>query len=182
MIGFQEFPKIARLSRDIVITEKIDGTNGLVYVSDDGTTIMAGSRTRWVWPRKQDNFGFAGWVHNNATELLLKLGPGYHYGEWWGRGIQRGYGMVERRFSLFNTHRWSDPAVRPACCHVVPVLYTGVFQQAEIDHCLDLLFVNGSVAAPGFPAPEGVVIYHTASKTLFKKTIANDEAPKGAAQ
>lgn len=29
---FVEFPKMARWSRDIVITEKIDGTNGQIVV------------------------------------------------------------------------------------------------------------------------------------------------------
>lgn len=37
---FVEFPKIARLSREIIVTEKIDGTNGVVFVSDDGGTVL----------------------------------------------------------------------------------------------------------------------------------------------
>ena len=61
----------------------------------------------------------------------MELGVGQHFGEWWGFGIQRGYGLHERRFSLFNTGRWSDPAVRPACCGVVPVLADGDFTGAS---------------------------------------------------
>lgn len=40
--------------------------------------------------------------------------------------------------------------------------------------------MNGSVAAPGFANPEGVVIYHTAGNVLFKKTLIKDEIPKSA--
>lgn len=37
---FQGFKKIPRLSRDIIITEKIDGTNGLIYI-DENNNIFA---------------------------------------------------------------------------------------------------------------------------------------------
>ena len=84
-VEFKEFDKIARLNREVVVTEKIDGTNGLVWVSDDSSIVKAGSRTRWVTP-EADNFGFARWVQENVDELR-KLGPGYHYGEWWGAGF-----------------------------------------------------------------------------------------------
>lgn len=175
---FVEFPKIARLSREIIITEKIDGTNGVVYVSDDGGTILAGSRSQWLI--NSDNFGFAKWVADNADDLR-RLGPGRHYGEWWGSGIQRGYGLPkgEKRFSLFNVSRWSDDAVRPACCHVVPTLYVGNFSTQTIQDMLDDLAVCGSRAAPGFMKPEGVVIFHPQGNVGFKKTIERDEEWKG---
>lgn len=172
---FTPFPKIARLSRDIVITEKIDGTNAVVYITEDGS-IFAGSRTRWIHP-DDDNFGFARWVQEHAAELS-QLGPGRHFGEWWGQGIQRGYGLKEKRFSLFNTSRWGDTAARPSCCHVVPVIYRGLFDTSTILQSLIVLSVNGSIACPGFMKPEGVVIYHIAGNLYFKKTIMNDEAPK----
>lgn len=174
MPEFKEFPKIPRLTREIIITEKIDGTNALVYVAEDGTNqVYAGSRNRWITPGK-DNFGFAQWVQQNQAELSL-LGPGYHYGEWWGRGIGRGYDLDERRFSLFNTSLWSDPERRPACCRVVPVLYTGPFATDVVEDVLDQLRGSGSIAAPGYTKPEGVVIFHTASNYLFKKTLEKDE-------
>lgn len=44
MPEFVEFPKIARLSREIIVTEKIDGTNGVIYVGDDGE-VLVGSRS-----------------------------------------------------------------------------------------------------------------------------------------
>lgn len=171
---FREFPKIARLSREIIVTEKIDGTNAQVYVGEDGL-VLAGSRSRWITP-EDDNFGFARWVAEHQEELQ-QLGPGSHFGEWWGAGIQRRYDIGEKRFSLFNVSRWKDD--RPACCHVVPVLYQGIFDMAAVMDELDRLHSHGSVAAPGFMRPEGIVIFHVAGGYLFKKTLEKDEAPKG---
>ena len=74
---FKSFPKIPRLSKDCVISEKIDGTNGSVWIGEDGD-IRAGSRNQFITPEK-DNFGFALWVKQNAEELK-KLGPGVHFG------------------------------------------------------------------------------------------------------
>src|SRR5476649_2214765 len=48
--AFERFQKIARLHRDCVITEKIDGTNACVYVDDNGFLVQAASRTRWIEP------------------------------------------------------------------------------------------------------------------------------------
>ena len=180
MPPFVEFPKIPRLSRGMVVTEKIDGTNAQVHITEDGR-ILAGSRTRWITPQ-DDNYGFAAWVEAHKDELR-NLGPGSHFGEWWGQGIQRRYGLNEKRFSLFNVGRWGpgarDEAIRPACCSVVPVLYAGDFSVEEIDARITSLQAMGSVAAPGFMQPEGVVVFHVASRTLYKKTIEKDAEPKG---
>src|SRR5882724_293770 len=101
---FTEFNKIARLSRNCVVTEKLDGTNASIVIGEAGE-FLVGSRTRWITP-EDDNYGFARWAHTHKEELLT-LGPGQHFGEWWGNGIQRKYGLSEKRFSLFNTARWS---------------------------------------------------------------------------
>lgn len=198
--AFVEFPKIARLSREIVITEKIDGTNAQVYIApagtfvdvsviiaehEDGRVMLAGSRNRYIVPAA-DNFGFARWVREHADELW-QLGEGRHFGEWWGSGIQRGYGLQngEKRFSLFNVNRWGIhrdvekyPSDHPACCQVVPVIGIHPFSTESIDAALDLLRFDGSLAAPGFKKPEGIVIFHSASGQLFKKTLEKDEEPK----
>lgn len=168
---FREFPKIHRLYRDIVITEKIDGTNAQVAITDDGQ-IRAGSRNRWLSP-ESDNYGFYKWVIANRDELMA-LGPGRHFGEWWGAGIQRRYGMTEKRFSLFNVTRWGDETVRPKCCHVVPVLYAGPYSAAVIETVTSELQRTGSRAAPGFMSPEGVVIFHVPSHHLYKWTVGGD--------
>lgn len=206
---FTPFPKIPRLRRETIITEKLDGTNAQVVISrvpvlcglDPGAIetvvdetdfnyrfeMRAGSRSRWITPGKvdgksNDNYGFAGWVQRNAGELF-KLGEGQHFGEWWGNGIQRGYGLAEKRFSLFNTARWGahNPNT-PACCSVVPVLSRpGLLESGSgsIADTLDELRASGSVAAPGFMRPEGIIVYHTSSKQMFKVLLENDDKPKG---
>lgn len=183
---FAEFPKMARFSREAVITEKIDGTNAQILIEQDGT-FLTGSRNKWITP-EDDNAGFSRWAHEHRDELVSGLGPGRHFGEWWGAGIQRRYGLKEKRFSLFNVHRWVPVGLPktekqdhpPACCSVVPVLWRGNFDEinVEIDNCLKQLAINGSVAAPGFMDPEGIVVFHLAANLGFKKTIKNDETPK----
>jgi hypothetical protein len=175
MKEFVEFPKIYRVSRPCIITEKIDGTNGQICITEDGE-FLVGSRSRWITP-ETDNHGFARWALDNKADLL-KLGGGCHYGEWWGQGIQRTYGLTEKRFSLFNTLRWTDD-VRPACCHVVPVLYEGMFDTAMLDAWIKELRISGSHAVPGFMRPEGVVCYHIQGNFALKKTLEKDEEHKG---
>lgn len=135
-VEFEPWPKIARLNRDIIITEKIDGTNAAVVIvplseidhwarlADEPVqffdtderhmvafvadhAVFAQSRRRFIYPGS-DNYGFAAWVYNHAAELVEFLGEGRHFGEWWGAGIQRGYKLPkgQRFFSLFNTSRW----------------------------------------------------------------------------
>jgi hypothetical protein len=195
---FIAYPKTPRLKRDIVITEKLDGTNAQVVITHgsfeddlDDTTIIAasgdevdllimrvGSRTRWITPGKTtDNYGFAGWCLENADELF-KLGVGQHFGEWYGQGIQRNYGLDHRRFALFNTARWGahNPNT-PACCEVVPLL--GVVPLDQVQEVLTNLAFDGSKAVPGFDRPEGIIAYHSASKQNFKVLLENDDQPKG---
>ena len=174
---FIEFPKIPRYSRECVITEKIDGTNGCIFWDESVTHMLVGSRKRWI-TKDRDNFGFAEWAFNNFEELK-KLGPGRHFGEWWGQGIQRGYGLKEKRFSLFNVKKWEDASIRPVCCSIVPVLFRGMFTTANVEHTLTWLAVTGNQAAPGFMCPEGIIIYHTTGNLLFKKTIEKDDWGKG---
>lgn len=181
---FASFQKIPRLSRRCLITEKIDGTNGQILVTEDGH-FYAGSRNRWLVEDgvlQGDNFGFGAWALEHKDELIAGLGSGRHFGEWWGSGIQRNYGLREKRFSLFNTEKWGDPAVRPACCHVVPVLYDGLFTTDRAEEWVLTLRVEGSRAVPGYLNPEGIVIYHVAAGTLFKKTLDHDEQAKGQVQ
>ncbi len=219
---FTPFPKIPRFNREIIITEKIDGTNAGVHitpvaegfhemddptvisvvfdaeVSDQWFAVRASSRKRFIVPG-DDNFGFAAWVHSHVQELVA-LGVGSHFGEWWGQGIQRGYGLDHKRFSLFNAGRWfrriddkepeADGIVAaaagqqfpPECCDVAPVLarLDGPSTVA-VAGVVAALRLGGSVAAPGFMDPEGIVIFHAAANQLFKVTLEEDEKPKGLA-
>lgn len=177
---FQPWPKIARLNRDIIVTEKIDGTNAAVLISKDGQ-VGAQSRKRLITP-DDDNFDFAAWAVANAGALVDLLGPGRHFGEWWGSGIQRGYGLTngERRFSLFNTARYGElPLAEVDGLATTPVLYQGHYLDFDQWRLLSDLELNGSVAAPGFMRPEGIVVFHVAANEMFKVTLENDEQPKG---
>jgi len=193
MEEFTEFPKIARMSRSCVVSEKIDGMNSLICITED-SQFLVGSRTRWITP-DDDNHGFAKWAHDHEEELR-ELGKGRHFGEWFGSGIGRAYGLKEKRFSLFNTIRWclhdqepqrietADPRIEkyqeklPPCYGLVPVLYKGIFTTQAVEDCVEFLRKNGSQAVPGFMRPEGVVVFHIAGNVGFKKTLEKDEEPK----
>jgi len=221
---FVEFKKIPRLSREVIVTEKLDGSNGQIvvmteekiilecehcdYTSDDFIEkfclyihpenphveesdklyLFAASRNRWLSTGKQnDNHAFAYWVQEHGAELVM-LGEGRHFGEWYGKGIQRGYGLEEKRWALFNVSKWQNknlPLVDekqkypPSCCEVVPILFEGTFMTESIDAILEQLKNNGSKAVPSYMNPEGICIYHEAAGQYFKKTIENDEKHKG---
>lgn len=195
MTDSKAFPKIPRLFRDCIITEKIDGTNASICITEDGQ-FLVGSRSRWISP-SDDHFGFAKWAYDNIEDLKT-LGVGTHFGEWWGSGCQRGYGLPkgEKRFSLFNVARWclptsepkriptADPRIEkyqqrlPDCCHLVPELFRGPFSTDRINEAIEDLRVNGSKAAPGFMRPEGVICFHIAGNCGFKTTLEKDSGHK----
>ena len=159
---FKPWPKIPRVeNRKEYYTEKIDGTNACIIIDNEGN-IGCQSRTRIITP-EDDNFGFAKWVKENSEELI-KLGEGYHFGEWWGLGIQRGYNQTEKKFSLFNTHR--DPTSLPTCVSQVPSIHANSVEEAK-----EILITGGSLAAPGFMNVEGVVIFEYNTKTYWKAII-----------
>lgn len=218
MHEFTPWPKTKRLFRDIVVTEKLDGSNAAIHLTPvadweadlirtvpgdnslhvvevDGVqwAVSAQSRTRIISPGKTtDNYGFAGWVYDNAAELVGILGEGVHFGEWWGQGIQRRYGMDHKRFSLFNTARWyetgedgldsmstrAELSSLVGQIRAVPVLYMGTFREESIRAVLNDLKANGSAAAPGFMSPEGICVYHTQTRNVFKVTLDNQDAGK----
>lgn len=165
-IEFKAWPKITRIEnkRAPIFTEKIDGTNACVVITEEGE-FGCQSRSQIITPEK-DNFGFAKWAYSNKEELM-KLGPGHHFGEWWGLGIQRGYGLTEKRFSLFNTRRWGkhNPNT-PACVSVVPIIMA-----TSVEEVKAILISNGSLAALGYKNIEGAVMYEPDTDTCFKIII-----------
>jgi RNA ligase len=198
---FKAYPKVPRLFRPVTITEKIDGTNAQITFANwpsndppilafhpgdgeggpgDWIGVYAGSRTRLVYPGKStDNYGFAAWVRDNYLTLFTDLGIGRHYGEWYGQGINRGYGLDHKRFAVFvqpPERTYTTPNV-----HSVPVLYQGDLDPAIVDIELDDLRVFGSRAVPGYMDPEGVMVWHHASSQMFKVTCKDDQLPKGIA-
>lgn len=163
---FVPWPKILRVEarRQPIFSEKIDGTNACIIVTEDGD-LFCQSRTRLIVPG-DDNFGFAAWAYGNKNFLVDSLGKGYHFGEWWGKGIQRTYGLEEKRFSLFNARRWNEHHMPPDGLHVVPILPVTTVEQAR-----EYLITNGSVAAPGWMRPEGAVMLDIDTNTRFKVII-----------
>jgi hypothetical protein len=206
-VPFEAWPKTPRLNRHVVFTEKIDGTNAAVVVLPlealdrietegrpveffsgdaeriiavvDGFVVLAQSRNRFITPTA-DNAGFARFVVENAKTLVATLGPGRHFGEWWGSGIQRGYGLTggEKRFSLFNAARWGleDLSAVPGL-GAVPILPFSRLEQAA--EAVEYLREHGSIAAPGFDRPEGLIAWHTAARMSFKALLEGDDFPKG---
>ncbi len=205
---FQAWPKTPRLFRDVMITEKIDGTNACVFIREEGFGTSAGylhadppsttavilgpskmdnddfpaneywlyaqSRSRFVTPGS-DNFGFARWVRSNSQTLGDDLGPGRHYGEWWGAGIQRKYGQKEKFFSLFNAGRWRDAEFTTPNLAVVPVLYEGTFDQGVLRGFLETISYMGSTL--GEVKAEGVIVQFKSGER-FKVTLDNEDRGK----
>lgn len=175
---FQGFPKIPRYENEtFTITEKIDGTNAAIVFPDHHLAsgeFFVQSRKRLITP-DDDNYGFATWVYENVDELFDILGPGRHFGEWWGQGIQRRYDQPTKRFSLFNTHRWGELSEKVGGIPLdsVPVMGHGSICNLEwtVNHCQVELDRFGSVAAPGFRNPEGCMIYLHQLNTYLKAPL-----------
>lgn len=209
---FEKWPGIPRLSKEkMIITEKLDGTNACIVMqpaphgvgdqelTDSGIVLgmpnenapfgvelvefAAQSRSRFITP-KDDNYGFAKWAYQNAEKLYAILGYGKHYGEWWGSGIQRNYGLPEKRFSLFNAPRWNEQisylfATTPVAeLRTVPMLYNGPADWSQVELWREKL-AQGSVAAPNFKGKaEGMVVYLRELNASYKVLIENDDIHK----
>lgn len=205
-LEFEAWPKIPRWANETMsITEKIDGTNACVVihqlgddfidlpdsviaeVKGDNThafdtyySVQVQSRKRFITPGKDtDNAGFAGWVRDNAEALVHTLGPGRHYGEWYGRGIQRSYGLDHKRFALFNPWRYTEKELSAVeNLETVPVLYEDTDDMISIDFALRRLEETGSAAVAGYCKPEGVVVHFKLSKATYKAFCWDDGRPK----
>jgi len=184
-MDFIKYPKTARWGSPFDITEKLDGTNAAVLIRPvDLSTdeymfpvnewliwskgkmyaVAAQSRTRIITP-EDDNYGFAQWVEDNIDTLVADLGPGTHYGEWWGAKIQRAYGLTngQRYFSLFDVNRYDNIRVEGALTDgldIVPIVIEGeVFDSKALLEAESVLRTYGSLAAIRFDRPEGFVVH-----------------------
>ena len=171
MADFIKYPKIPRLSRNCLISEKIDGCNVSILITDE-LEMFIGKRNSWC-DEKNDVYGFYQWCLERKEDIIAKLGPGRFFGEFWGRGIQRNYGLLEKRVSLFNIQKYKDKEL-PKDFYLVPIIREGIFTTDLVEEALKELQEKGSFASPGFMNPEGVVVFHEASGKLFKKTFKDD--------
>ena len=170
-----EFKSWGKIKRDnplnVTITEKIDGTNACVIIQDN-EVVGAQSRKRLI-TKDDDNYGFAQWAEDNSSDLI-RLGDGYHYGEWAGVGIQKNpHKLDKKELFLFNTFRWNENNLNlPICCNVVPVLFSGLLEIITIDNVMrDLL---DKADAQGYTA-EGIVIYSHAFRQYTKQTFKHSK-------
>ena len=102
-----------------------------------------------------------------------------------GQGVQRGYGLTEKRFALFNVSRFKDARDNgwaenlypyekarqvPDCVTTVPLLarVDGANLTDSVNLVIEVLESHGSVMVPGFAQPEGVVIFHEGVSAYFK--------------
>jgi len=203
---FEAWPKIPRWSNETVtITEKIDGTNAAVIIlpydtdhsdlintgyavrvehvtNSEGVTFATQSRKRFIKPGKDtDNAGFAAWAWESQDVLVDLLGYGKHYGEWWGRGIQRGYDQEGKKFSLFRPWRYEHLALTDEIpgLGVVPTLYSGgAGGLLTTSLILATLEKEGSKAAPGYMRPEGIIIQSALTQSTYKAFVDDDGIPK----
>lgn len=173
MSEFRPWPDIKRFEGiHVQITEKLDGSNGCIVITEDN--IYAQSRNR-ILTLDSDNYEFARFVEEQKLELREILGTGFHYGEWYGCGIGTKYGMTERRFALFDVHRWKDNPNLPNRIDVVPVLYDGIYTENIIEKILNDLKENGSKMIIGWMKPEGIVIYFPQFGRRLKRVFKQEE-------
>lgn len=221
---FRKWSSTPRWHKGLRVYEKIDGTNGCVIVQRVGLTdlgmvpkdavavlddsqefgywVRAQSRSRIITPGN-DNFGFAKWVHDNSWALAHVLDQGYHYGEWFGEGIQKNpLGIEGRRFYLFHAWYWARPenALKLSQSGVtglghVPVLHDpdthGEATWETIPAIMDDLawygtkvegavgVVSGYAHEPDTMArPEGIIVWHKDTQQKYKILLDNDSVHK----
>lgn len=166
-IEFKPWAKIQPWNKvEMTITQKLNGTNGQIVVTETG--LLIGSRTRYLGPTS-DNFGFWAWCMHREKELLKTLPVGTYYGEFCGPGIQNGEGLTEKTFILFNP---PEGVVLPEGLRAVPVLFKGHPTKHTIDEVTEDLKRHGSYLVPGFMNVEGIVIR---MGSLFKLVFTNEE-------
>lgn len=208
---FKSWGSTPRFHKGLHITEKINGTNAGVSVQGvskdespefvkDGIVVAgvdcdwivrAQSRKRIITPG-DDNFGFAAWVWDNAEGLANLLGFGYHYGEWYGEGIQKNPLAVKGRWwALFNTWHWGRPEnlnrlrmVDIPGLTTVPVLHDeqrdGPADFSTIPKILNDLTNWGSLADGSAPEgePEGIIVWQRETQQRYKILLREDDKHK----
>lgn len=192
---YPSFNKIERLENIYcIISEKIDGTNGLIEINYD--SVKFGSKNRYL-ESHEDNAGFMNFYSyhknifiNTAKELNEKeieisgetltkyeeIYPIHIYGEWFGKGIQRGYGLDKKFFMPFNPE-YAELLIEHEVPHIVRpyILYEGKFSEKVATSSMHFLKEEGSYVIPKYMKPEGIVIYFPKYNFYLKDTF---EGPK----
>lgn len=194
---FKPWGSTTRENKNKTITEKLDGTNACIVAQDGKVT--AQSRKRIITP-DDDNYGFARWVYDNAGALLDTLGYGYHYGEWYGEGIQKNpLGVEGKRFALFHPTKYNEKngydLEKVDGLETVPLLHHGPCDVWTIPNIMQDLNIYGSKvkgaktqdmfsSVPGLEGTscvyskaakaEGIIIWNNETRTRTKMLLDND--------
>ncbi len=182
-LDFVPFKSIEHLGKtSMLITQKLHGTNAQILIfcglcnatkachcSEENNNLLCGSRNKWLTV-DSDNFGFCNFVTQHKQQFINCLGRGRHYGEWCGPGINKGEGLTEKHFYLFNI--WYQHLTLPPNTGYVPILYKGRFDADTITATLEDLKLNGSRLVPGYRHPEGVVV--TIGQERYKLVFDNE--------
>jgi len=202
MAEFKRYPRIKRSLGlgNMLITEKIDGTNAMFVIEDKKLTLLGTHRRQLLMigdpkliehyqhipdleyreslmaeePRRA-HFGFVGWCEDHKEELE-SIGDGVYYGEWVTpevKGCQRYPYEGPPKLFLFCPQRWPEQRPQPACLDLVPTLYRGPFNEEMIQTVIDELD-GDSVAFPGSDNPEGIIIELLQLKKLCKWTFGGN--------
>lgn len=179
---FKGWGSTPRWHKGLTITEKIDGTNACIVIYNG--QVKAQSRKRMITP-DDDNFGFAKWVYDNAGVLMDTLGFGYHYGEWFGEGIQKNpLGIEGKRFALFHATKYTEDngyeLNKVDGLETVPLLFHGQANYRTIVDVIDNLHtfgtkVKGASAPMGVPLKaEGIIVWHKETQQKYKILLQGD--------
>jgi hypothetical protein len=194
---FKSWGSTTRENKNKTITEKIDGTNACLVIKDG--EVKAQSRKRMITP-DDDNYGFAKWVYDNAGVLMDTLGYGYHFGEWYGEGIQKNpLGIEGKRFALFHPTKYTEAngynLAMVDGLETVPLLHHGQCDVWTIPNIMDNLGIYGSKVVGAkrekvhtgiigmddmefvyekAAEPEGIIIWNNETRTRTKMLLKDD--------
>ncbi len=157
MIPHKPFPKIPRIENvTFEVTEKLDGTNGVVQVTDS-LEVLVGSRNRWL-DKHNDNHGFFNWVMERE-DIFKGFGQGIYRGEFIGKGIQRTYGLLDKHFYLFDLSLEEKTSWAPdgSNIHIVP--YLGWISLFEIEDIINYTGEHLTSEINRIYKSEGVMLY-----------------------
>ena len=177
-VNYNSFPSIERLENIYcIISEKIDGTNGLIEINE--TNVRFGSRNRYVF-FNDDNAGFANFFRDYearfkdaAKDIITDESyPLRIYGEWFGCGIQRNYGLKDKFFMPFHLF-YSKKLIEYQIPNIVTpnIMYAGKFSIEVVDACMQQLKLDGSGVVKNYKQPEGIVIFFPKYNFRLKETF-----------
>ena len=176
--NYSSFPSIERLENIYcIISEKIDGTNGLIEINE--TNVRFGSRNRYI-SFSDDNAGFANFFKDYEARFKdaakdITTDESYPlriYGEWFGCGIQRNYGLKDKLFMPFSSF-YGEKLIEYQVPNVITpnIMYTGKFSMEIVDTCMQQLKLNGSGVVKDYKQPEGIVIFFPKYNFRLKETF-----------